>query len=391
MDTMSSRIFALSSLLFLFWCAPVDSAEVTAPPESEIARLDLDPFYEKYLSADGFPIVSSAKVSDYALKEAAFVIGIMLDGKPEVRDALIQEKVRLAIMAPDEYTTAIPEHRHLKPKVYWDKRARGLGSSKEHPAVSCGEENLLRYRGDPYIDESIMIHEFAHSMHHQGLNVVDPTFQGKLENAFNRASLKGLWKGKYAGTNPAEYWAEGVQSWFDTNRENDHDHNHVDTREELKAHDPELAKLVESVFGDTEWRFLPPAKRKEPGHLEGYDPETAKTFAWPEEMVKAYHDYQEGTHLAKMDVREMKELPVDAKSPHLKTQVKIRIQNRTEQRLSVSWVDFDGKLKVHGNTDPGRDFDQQTFEGHLWVISGEDGEPFRWCETPGEDAIATIE
>jgi len=28
-----------------------------------------------------------------------------------------------------------------------------------------------------------------------------------------------------------EYWAEAVQSWFDTNREPDHDHNHVNTRD----------------------------------------------------------------------------------------------------------------------------------------------------------------
>ena len=137
-------------------------------------------------------------------------------------------------MAPDEFTTAIPEHSHLAPKGYWDKRARGLGSSKEHPAVSCGEENLLGYKGDPYAAENILIHEFAHSIHQQGLNIVDPGFEKKLEKVFNRAALKGLWKGKYAGTNPAEYWAEGIQSWFDTNRENDYEHNHVNTREELK-------------------------------------------------------------------------------------------------------------------------------------------------------------
>lgn len=380
--------------LILLLCFPVTflhAAEVTAPPASEVERLSLDTFYKKYISADGFPIVSSEKVSDFALKEAAFVIGKMLENLPEVRDALIGEKVRLAIMAADEYTTAIPEHRHLHPKAYWDKRARGLGSSKKHPAVSCGEENLLRYQGDPYFDESIMVHEFAHSIHQQGLNIIDPDFQKKLEQAFNRAALKGLWKGKYAGTNPAEYWAEGVQSWFDTNREDDFEHNHVDTREELKEHDPGLAALIESVFGDSEWRYQPPAKRKDPGHLSGYDPSRGKVFSWPEEMLKAYADYQAGKHLAKMAVRKMNELPAGAKSPSSKTQVKIRIRNHTEQRLAISWVDFDGKLKVHGNADPGREFDQQTFEGHLWVISGEDGKPFRWCETPGEDAITTIE
>ena len=35
--------------------------------------------------------------------------------------------------------------------------------------------------------------------------------------------------------NHHEYFAEGVQSWFDNNRENDHDHNHVNTRAELLA------------------------------------------------------------------------------------------------------------------------------------------------------------
>ena len=45
---------------------------------------------------------------------------------------------------------------------------------------------------------------------------------------------------RYAATDEHEYWAEGVQSWFDTNRENDAIHNHVDTREELLEYDPAL-------------------------------------------------------------------------------------------------------------------------------------------------------
>ncbi len=368
----------------------VRAAEVIAPPESEIARLDLDPFYQKYVSADGFPIVSSAKVSDFALKEAAFVIGIMLEGKAEVRDALIQEKVRLAIMAPDELTTQVPEHSHLSPPAYWDKRARGLGSSKEHPAVSCGEENLLRYQGDPYHGESILVHEFAHSIHLQGMNVVDPAFQGKLEQAFNRAALKGLWKGKYAGTNPSEYWAEGVQSWFDTNREGGYEHNHVDTREELKAHDPGLAALVESVFGDKEWRYLPPAKRKEPGHLSAYDPGRGKVFAWPPAVVKAYEDHEAGKHLAKMQIMKPETLAGDAVSPGGGKKVMIRFRNKTSQTLSFSWVDFGGKLKQYGLTDPGRDFYQHTFEDHLWIVAGENGDRVGWISAPREGAMVTI-
>jgi len=380
--------------LILLLCFPVTflhAAEVTAPPASEVERLSLDPFYRKYMSADGFPIVSSEKVSDFALKEAAFVIGKMLENLPKVRDALIGEKVRLAIMATDEYTTAIPEHRHLHPKAYWDKRARGLGSSKKHPAVSCGEENLLRYEGDPYFDESIMVHEFAHSIHQQGLNIIDPDFQKKLEQAFNRAALKGLWKGKYAGTNPAEYWAEGVQSWFDTNREDDFEHNHVDTREELKEHDPALAALIESVFGDGEWRYQPPAKRKDPGHLSGYDPSRGKVFSWPEEMLKAYADYQAGKHLARMQILSPEVLSENAVSSKSGKEVKIRLRNNTDQTLKFSWVDFEGNIKQYGIADPGREFSQSTFQDHLWIITGEDGKRIGWCSAPGEDAMAEIQ
>ena len=89
--------------------------EVVPPPADEVERLSLDPFYEKYLSYKGFPIVSSGKVSDYALKEAAFLIEQMIGDREDIMGALIENKVRLAIMAPDEFTTDIPEHATLEP------------------------------------------------------------------------------------------------------------------------------------------------------------------------------------------------------------------------------------------------------------------------------------
>ena len=102
--------------------------------------------------------------------------------------------------------------------------------SRRTPVVSCAEENLLNYRGDPYSTENILIHEFGHGIHGVGLASVDPTFSARLRKAYKDAMAKGLWKGTYAASNPGEYWAEAVQSWFDTNRQNDSQHNHVDTR-----------------------------------------------------------------------------------------------------------------------------------------------------------------
>lgn len=252
-----------------------ESAEVTAPP----AEMKLDPFYKKYLSADGYPIIASEKVDDYALKEAAYLINMMLAKRPDVRAAMIKSGSRLIVMAHDEYTTDVPEHSHLTPKEYWDARARGLGGSQTDPVCSCGAENLLCYEGDPYSTENILIHEFAHNIHLRGMVNVDPTFDDRVKKAYEAAMKAGLWKGKYASTNHHEYFAEGVQSWFSNNREPDHDHNHVNTREELIEYDRGLADLCQEVFGETELVYTKPATRLR-DHLEGYDPSAAPKFAW---------------------------------------------------------------------------------------------------------------
>lgn len=269
----------LLPLILFVGCASVPEYTVQAPP----AELGFDPFYAKYVEADGYPIVASAAVDDYALLEAAFLIDLLLARRPDVRDAMIASGSRLIVMGREEFTTDIPEYRHMKPKDFWDRRARGLGGSRTDPVCSCGEENLLAFPGDPYHAENILIHEFAHNIHLRGMVNVDPAFDGRVKEAYDLAMEEGLWESKYASTNHHEYFAEGVQSWFDDNREDDHDHNHVDTREELIEYDPRLAALCQEVFGDTKLVYTKPATRLT-GHLEGYDPSTAPSFAWPEHL-----------------------------------------------------------------------------------------------------------
>lgn len=79
----------------------------------------------------------------------------------------------------------------------------------------------------------------------------------------------------YASKNRAEYFAEGVQCWFNTNRTMDHDHNHIRTRAQLKAYDPGLASLCQYLFGDSKWRFVSPRKRAGQDHLKDYRPDQA--------------------------------------------------------------------------------------------------------------------
>ena len=95
----------------------------------------------------------------------------------------------------------------------------------------------------------------------------------------------------YAALNTGEYWAESVQCWYDCGRINDHDHNHVHTRAQLKAYDPEMAKLCEDVLGDSDWRFISPRDRAGKGHLRGYDPDTAPKVVKPDYIKEAGLDY----------------------------------------------------------------------------------------------------
>jgi hypothetical protein len=158
--------------------------------------------------------------------------------------------------------------------------------------VSCGEENLLEYPGDPYATENILIHEFGHAIHEMGMRSVDDSFDDRLHRAYRDSQEAGRWKGTYAITNPAEYWAEGVQSWFDTNRENDAQHNHVNTRNEIKTYDPALAGLLAEVFGDGPWRYVRPSIRPEKGHLEGFDRSQAPTFRWSPESLERFRQVE---------------------------------------------------------------------------------------------------
>jgi hypothetical protein len=247
--------------------------------------------YTQQADAHGFPIVASSKVSPYAVQEAVYIVDSMLTNRPDIRIAMIKSGSRLCIMASNEFTTDLPEWAWLAHvpvpgfasvpiRDYRDARARGMGGSETDPYCSCAEENLLGYDGDPYSTENILIHELAHNIHLRGMNNVDSTFDGRVKASYRAAMSAGLWKGKYASANHYEYFAEGVQSWFDDNRENDHDHNHVNTRAELIAYDPGLAELCREVFGDNDFRYTKPMTRIT-GHLAGYEPSKSPKFEFP--------------------------------------------------------------------------------------------------------------
>ena len=226
---------------------------VTTPPDS----LHYDEFYKKYVDVNGIPLISSWRVPDSAFVAAHRTLYAMTSMLPEaVLDSMVGRGTRVAIMARYEGTTDIPEHHHLvnDTALNWDLRARGLGGDLELPLTSCAEENVLAYQIDKYHAEDILIHEFAHSIHLIGLMLAVPDFDARLKMCYENAKARGILDATYRITDKEEYFAEGVQDWFNVNAEMDHadgKHNWCNTREELEEFDPDLYNLLAEYFPKT--------------------------------------------------------------------------------------------------------------------------------------------
>ena len=235
---------------------PVPMAEydekpvITAPP----VALNLNSFYKKYMNVNGIHVASSWRVPDSVYQAAYVTLRALTEALPsDVMESLTSRNTRLGIMARYEGTTDIPEHARLvrDTTINWDLRARGLGGTLRNPFSTCAEENILAYQIDKYHAEDIMIHEFAHTIHNVGISPVYPGFNDELQAALDAALAEGKYAGTYAGTNIEEYFAEGVQNWFNVNAEvsvPDGKHNKVNTREEMKRYDPRLYGILSRFF-----------------------------------------------------------------------------------------------------------------------------------------------
>jgi hypothetical protein len=259
---------ALALTLALAACAegpkPPPVAAVAPPPR----RLQLDPFYAKAADADGIPVTASARVPDAALLTARDIVNAMLAERPDIRRQMIAMGERVGVLAPDEMITDLPEEHDLKKpalsdqrltfcerkaylqiaamtdRQYWNTRARGLGGLYTIGAT----ENLLGYPGSVYYGENILVHEFSHAML-TAIEQADPKLYAEVEAAYAHAKAAGLWKGSYSINTLQEYWAEGVQFWFNSNMAYRRAPSLVIlTDEDLKRYDPMLWAALAQVY-----------------------------------------------------------------------------------------------------------------------------------------------
>ena len=352
--------------------AQVVSIPEPVPPPKEVRDFfALDLFYQQWIDVEGFPVLGSVQVSPYALKEAAWLIRQMIGNRRDLINVFVDQKVHFVVMAHNEVLSDIPEFspNHVDFLVY-NIRGEGGTAVVGHPTPTTGEENVLTSRA-----YNILIHELGHVVHRFGLAVVDPTFDDRLQRAYDTAIANGLWQGTYAASNSWEYWAEGTHAWFYP--QSAEGSFTGDTRQALNKYDPHLASLLTEVFGDRSWRYTPVRERTHLPHLQGFNPQDAPTFQPSQELVETYekfrNPYSDGegkwVDLRPYDPRFLHSL----NAPNVTgSHTMIAFINLTEADILLYPV-WDGRAKFWKRLPPHWDQWTPTRPGAIYLIKDADG------------------
>jgi hypothetical protein len=221
--------------------------------------LGFDPFYGQVCWALGIPVVGSGAVDPAALQAAARTVSAVLGPRPDLAGRLVEQGMKVAVLGVHERAVELPEYRDLPvrfPATDWDA-ARAYSATPSRPLLSAPEENLTCSSVDTYPGQQVLVHELGHSVMDLAVRAADPDAWDRVQRAYARATGSGQWVGYYGGTSAAEYWAEGVQAYFDASNPSsgpDPVGSPVGSRDELAAYDPGLYTLVRGVFGDNPWR-----------------------------------------------------------------------------------------------------------------------------------------
>jgi len=254
---------------------------VLPPP----AKYQFDPYYTKFTVAREFPVLGSKLVSDAALLQANDTIRKLFAYRHDILKAMIAAGARLVVLGRTEKLSDLPEFKEAKNQAGFEQ-VRYFEYTPDHRVLVVSEENVLSLPGEPFAGKSMVVSLFAKALYQvTALRPVIPNFEQqrdrqqyelrvkrldvdfdhKLAQIYENAMTKGLWKGTAAARNRVEYWAAGVEAYFDASGQNQPPNladRPIATREQLKAYDTELYGLVNETMAYTEhvdWRYRRPA------------------------------------------------------------------------------------------------------------------------------------
>ncbi len=271
-------------------------------PEQTVSVKDYVPFYQKERKLDcGVRILGTAKVRDEAMDTAEAMMKVLLSNNT-IAQRMGAAGCMLGIYGEGEIAYDIPEHRFEYDENYL--YVEGFGGTQ---LASIRDANVLRLRiGDyttGYQNESILIHEFGHTVYNYGLSEQQ---QAEFLNIYNTSIASGKWANSYAGSNKDEYFATLSAMWFNV-MDDTYDGNWdgvrgpINTRAELKAYDKAAYDFMAKVYVSDQYMPSPwengtvpdnytypgtEPEKPEPEKPEPEKPEPEKPD--PEPVVKNY-------------------------------------------------------------------------------------------------------
>ncbi len=225
-------------------------------PQQTLTVNDYVPFYQKERTLNcGVKVVGTAKVLDEAMDKAAEMLDVLL-AKEDIASRMGSAGCMLGLYGEGEIAYDIPEHRFEYDENYL--YVEGFGGTQ---LASIRDANVLRLKTGSYTtgyrDESILTHEFAHTVYNYGLSAQQ---QAEFLNIYNASISAGKWPNSYAGSNKDEYFATLSAIWFNAmddtyDGEWDGVRGPINTRAELKVYDRAAYDFLSEVYVSD--RYLP--------------------------------------------------------------------------------------------------------------------------------------
>lgn len=234
-----------------------------------------DPYYKyEYIAECGIPVRGSGALllGEETVKRGAELIDMMLADSPEIAEQMVSVGAQLVVYGNGETAYHIPETRSSYDETM--RYVEGFGG------ITCSitESNIWHWRDGnegpeasyktAYVNESILVHEFAHGVKIAGIDTMpDAELATEFQMVYRHAAASGLWPDSYAISNSDEFFATMSAIWFNVMNESNGDdtwdgtRGPINTRQELYNYDIDtynfFAKIYPFTDLDGEWTPVP--------------------------------------------------------------------------------------------------------------------------------------
>lgn len=229
-----------------------NSSECECTPKS--AECSTPAFYTRsHITPSGLTIQSSDKVSQATLERVGRLMSGMISPQLE-KPVKGYGGLRIAVLAKEEQIVDLPEYCWMKTECTFDGRCysdvRAMGAVNASVPTVVSEDDVTCAADAYYWEESIAVHEFAHTIMDVVVKDNMPDVYDRILAAYDKALSSGaIPKGLYISANANEYWANIVTAYFSATARTDVNAG-INTRTKLKEADPDGYALVEEVFKD---------------------------------------------------------------------------------------------------------------------------------------------